>query len=78
MSTAQTTEDEEGSLLPLSRVFNSPASKIFGSQIDISTNLLRAFIQMRISAIKSYDDYMHSMMEDYGKLLSQFYTTCKK
>ena len=58
--------------------YTNTLTKIFGSQIDISTNLLRAFIQMRISAIKSYDDYIHSMMENYGKLLSQFYTTFKK
>ena len=46
--------------------------KIATSQIETSTNLMRAFVQMRISAIKSYDKYVHTMMDSYAKMLSQY------
>ena len=46
--------------------------KIATSQIETSTNFLRAYVQMRISAIKSYDKYVHTMMDSYAKMLSQY------
>ncbi len=46
--------------------------KIATSQIETSTNFMRAYVQMRISAIKSYDKYVHSMMDSYAKMLSQY------
>jgi len=46
--------------------------KIATSQIETSTNFMRAYIQMRISAIKSYDKYVHTMMDSYAKMLSQY------
>ena len=46
--------------------------KIATSQIEVSTNIMRANIQMRISAIKSYDKYAHTMMDSYAKMLSQY------
>ena len=42
------------------------------SQIETSTNFMRANNQMRISAIKSYDKYVHTMMDSYAKMLSQY------
>ena len=39
------------------------------SQIETSTNFMRANNQMRISAIKSYDKYVHTMMDSYAKML---------
>ena len=42
------------------------------SQIETSTNFMRTNIQMRISAIKSYDKYAHTMMDSYAKMLSQY------
>ena len=46
--------------------------KIATSQIQTSTNFMRAYVQMRISAIKSYDKYVHTMMDSYAKMLSQY------
>jgi len=46
--------------------------KIATSQIETSTNFMRAYVQMRISAIKSYDQYAHTMMDSYSKMLSQY------
>ncbi len=46
--------------------------KIATSQIETSTNFMRAYVQMRISAIKSYDKYVHTMMDYYAKMLSQY------
>ncbi|GFN39038.1 MAG: conserved hypothetical protein [Marine Group I thaumarchaeote] len=48
------------------------------SQIEMSTNFLKAYVQMRISAIQSYDKYMHIMMDSYAKALSQFNTAYEK
>lgn len=47
-------------------------TKMYSSQIDMSTNFLRTYSQMRISAIKSFDNYMHVMMESYAKMFSVF------
>ena len=41
-------------------------------QVDSYTNFLRAYVQMRISAINSFDNYVHVMMDSYSKTLSQF------
>jgi len=48
------------------------------SQIETSTNFMRAYVQMRISAIKSYDKYVHTMMDSYAKMLSQYNSVFKK
>ena len=47
-------------------------TKMYSSQIDMSTNFLRAYSQMRISGIKLFDNYMHVMMESHTKMLSQY------
>ena len=52
--------------------------KIATSQIETSTNFMRAYVQMRISAIKSYDKYVHTMMDSYAKMLSQYNSAFKK
>ena len=48
------------------------------SQIETSTNFMRTNNQMRISAIKSYDKYVHTMMDFYSKMLSQYNSAFKK
>ncbi len=48
------------------------------SQIETSTNFMRTYVQMRISAIKSYDKYVHTMMDSYSKMLSQYNSAFKK
>jgi len=52
--------------------------KITTSQIETSTNFMRTYVQMRISAIKSYDKYVHTMMDSYSKMLSQCNSAFKK
>jgi len=48
------------------------------SQIETSTSFMRAYVQMRISAIKSYDKYVHTMMDSYSKILSQYNSAFQK
>jgi len=48
------------------------------SQIEVSTNIMRANIQMRVSAIKLYDKYAHTIMDFYSKMLSQYNSAFKK
>ena len=48
------------------------------SQIETSTNFMRTYVQMRISAIKSYDKYVHTIMDSYAKMLSQYNSAFKK
>jgi len=52
--------------------YSKTLTNLYSSQIDMSTNFLRAYVKMRISAIKSYDQYLHLMMDSYAKTLSQF------
>ena len=52
--------------------YSKTLTNFYSSQIDMSTNFLRAYVKMRISAIKSYDRYLHAMMDSYAKTLSQF------
>ncbi len=51
--------------------------KIATLQIETSTNFMRANNQMRISTIKSYDKYVHTMMDSYAKMLSQYNRSLK-
>ncbi len=48
------------------------------SQIEVSTNIMRANIHMRLSAIKSYDKDAHTVMDFYSKMLSQYNSAFKK
>ncbi len=48
------------------------------SQIEISANFMRTNNQMRISAIKSYDKYVHTIMDFYSKMLSQYNSAFKR
>ena len=57
------------------RLFDSywkNVTKMYSSQIDMSTDFLKAYSQMRITGIKLFDSYMHTAMESYAKMLSQF------
>jgi hypothetical protein len=52
--------------------FSGALTEIFLGQIEFSSKYLEAYIQMRISALKTYDNFMHVMMDSYAKTLSQF------
>jgi len=41
-------------------------------QIEQSSKYLEVYIQMRISALKTFDNFTHVMMESYAQYLSQF------
>ena len=51
--------------------FNSLAENST-KQIEMSTQFLRTYVKMRISAIQSFDKFLHVMMDSYAKMLSQF------
>ena len=40
--------------------------------VEMGTKFLDEYVKMRISAIKTFDGYFHTMMESYSKMLSQF------
>ena len=50
--------------------FSSALTAIFLDQIEFSSKYLEAYIQMRVSALKTYDNFMHVMMDSYAKTLS--------
>jgi len=52
--------------------YSKTLTNFYSGQIEMSTNFLRTYVKMRISAIKSYDQYMHTMMDSYAKMFSQF------
>ena len=45
--------------------------------IDMTAKLFNDYVKMNISAFKSFDDYVHVMMESYAKTLSQFNKSVK-
>jgi len=47
-------------------------AKIFESQIDLSTNIVRAYIQFRLSQFDSWDKYMHICVDMHARSLSEF------
>ena len=53
-------------------------TNFYANQIEISTNFLRSYVQMRISAIKSYDRYTHAMIDYFAKMSSQYNSAIKK
>ncbi len=42
------------------------------NNIDMSAKFFDAYVKMRISTIKSFDNYAHTMMDSYAKILAQF------
>lgn len=53
-------------------------AKITTFQIDASTNFMKSYLQMRIGTIKSYEDFVHKMMDNYAKSFSQINSFYKK
>ena len=52
--------------------------KNYLSNVDMTTKFFDAYVKMRISTIKSFDNYVHVMMESYAKTLSQFNESMKQ
>jgi hypothetical protein len=47
-------------------------ANITESQIGLSTDFLKSYVQFRLSVIDSWDQYTHTTMNTYAKMLSQF------
>ena len=58
--------------------FSDSLTKTYEFQLDMTNNYLKTFIQSRIAAMKSFDSYVHNMMDLYAKSLSLFNSTIKK
>ena len=52
--------------------FSATLTTMSLDQIEVSSKYLEAYIQMRVSALKTYDNFVHVMMDSYAKTLSQF------
>ncbi len=50
--------------------FSNALTAIYLNQIESSSKYLETYIQMRVSALKTYDNFMHVMMDSYAKTLS--------
>lgn len=46
--------------------------KSYLENIDMSTKYFDEYFKMRISAVKSFDSFIHTMMQTYAKTLSEF------
>ena len=42
--------------------------------IDVASKFFDEYVMMRTSAIKSFDNYFHTLMESYAKMLSSYNT----
>ena len=62
---------DQGILKELEK-FSGALTTIYLNQIEVSSKYLEAYVQMRVSALKTYDNFMHVMMDSYAKTLSQF------
>ena len=51
--------------------------KNYVENIDVAAKFFDEYVKMRIDAIKSFDNYVHVMMESYAQMLSQFNKSTK-
>ena len=52
--------------------FSTALTALYLDQIEFSSKYLEAYIQIRVSTLKTFDNFMHVMMNSYAKTLSQF------
>jgi len=52
--------------------FSNSLTEMSLNQIESSSKYLEAYIQMRISVLKTVDNFTHIMMDYYAKTLSQY------
>jgi len=52
-------------------------TKGYENQLDLANNFLRTFVKTRIMTMKSFDNYIHLVMDSYAKSLSVFNSTIK-
>lgn len=53
-------------------IYSKSILDFYSRQIDASTNLLKIYSSNRISAIQTYENFMHAWMDSYQKMLTQF------
>ena len=46
--------------------------------IDIASKSFDYYVEMRISAIRSFDNYVHAMMDSYTNMITQFNKSIKQ
>ena len=59
-------------ILKQAEKFSNAITAMYLNQIESSSKYMEANIQMRESALKVYDNFIHTMMDSYAKTLSQF------
>lgn len=64
--------DIDQGILAAFRNYSNSVTDAILQQIEIFSKIREQNIQMQISAIQTYDNFMHSMMESYAKYLGQF------
>jgi len=50
---------------------------VMESQIDLSTDFVKRYIQFRLSSIDSWDKYTHTCIDMYAKFLAEYVQRCK-
>jgi len=53
--------------------FSGIMKKNYIDNIDMTSKFFNQYMQIRKDAIKSYDDYIHTIMNSYAKMWSQYY-----
>ncbi|QLH07657.1 hypothetical protein [Nitrosopumilus ureiphilus] len=59
-------------------MYSNFLSGIWINQIENYDNYLKWYSQMRISGLKSYEEFIHTMMDSYSKTLSNLSKNMKK
>ncbi len=60
------------SLIKQMKTNSESIKNVYLQNIDMNTKYIDEYTKMRISAIKSFDNYFHMAMNSYGSFLSQF------
>ena len=58
--------------------FTDSMTSNYITNIEMSTQMLRSYIQTRILGIRTYDTYLHNLMESYAQGLSVYNRIFKK
>lgn len=62
---------DQGILKELEK-FSNALTSMYLTHIDASSKYMETNIQMRVSILKTYNNFIHVMMDSYAKTLSQF------
>jgi len=52
--------------------YTDSLTDIYSSNIDVFSNFLKEYVKMRISAIETFDRYVHVMMDTQAKISTQY------